>query len=181
MGEDLQSLLTRAKEGDKTAETGIFEYLRVRFVLLAKRRIGSEYCEDIAQEACITVLEKLKTDAPSEMFEAWAYRILRNKIGNFMQSNSLRQKTMIHSEHMDYLERPSVEEPDPILRRRLMDCLKKLVKSYPRYARVLNFTHQGYDTDEICRRMELKSNHLYVMLNRGRRMLGDCLSGGDTK
>ena len=181
MGEHLTSLVIKAKQGDKTAEKEVFEYLRVRFVLLAKRWVGGEYSEDIAQDACITVLEKLKTDSPTDMFEAWAYRILRNKIGNFMQSNSLRQKTMIHSEHMEYLDRPSMDEPDPTLKRRLRDCLKKLVRSYPRYARVLNFTHQGYDTDEICRRMELKSNHLYVMLNRGRRMLGDCLSGGDAK
>ena len=174
----MQQLVRKAKQGDKSAETQIFQYLRVRFVLLAKRRIGEEHCEDIAQEACITVLEKLKTDSPEENFEAWAYQVLRNKIGNYLQSINLRQKKMVTTEHIDYLEKPAISDMDPIFKRRLLDCLKKLVKGNRRYARVLNFTHQGFDTEEICRRMEMKSNHLYVLLNRGRKMLSDCLNGG---
>lgn len=175
---NLQQLLLKAKQGDKAAEAQIIEYLRVRFVLLAKRRIGEENCEDIAQEACITVLEKLKTESPDDMFEAWAYRVLRNKIGNYLQSTNLRQKKMVSTEQIDYLERPATEQVDPVFKRRLIDCLKKLIKSNRRYARVLNFAHQGYDTEEICRRMDMKSNHLYVMLNRSRKMLSDCLDGG---
>jgi RNA polymerase sigma factor (sigma-70 family) len=174
----LQHLLLKAKKGDKNAETQILEYLRVRFVLLAKRRIGEEHCEDIAQEACMTVLEKLKTDSPEDNFEAWAYQVLRNKIGNYLQSSNLRQKKMIGTEHIDYLEKSAVPDTDPIFRRRLIDCLKKLIKDNRRYARVLNLTYQGYDTNEICQRMAMKPNHLYVVLNRSRKMLSDCLDGG---
>ena len=174
----VHQLLTLVKQGDKSAQKQLFDYLRVRFVLLAKRRIGEEHCEDIAQEACITVLEKLKTEAPEDMFEAWAYKVLRNKIGNYLQSSSLRKKKMVNTEHIDYLEKPAMADLDPVFKRRLMDCLKKLIKSNRRYARVLNFAHQGYDTDEICQRMAIKSNHLYVTLNRGRKMLNDCLNGG---
>ena len=171
-------LLIKAKQGDKDAEAQILEHLRVRFVLLAKRRIGEAHCEDIAQEACITVLEKFKTESPEDMFEAWAYKVLRNKIGNYLQSSSLRQKKMVNTEHIDYLEKPAMTDLDPLFKRRLMDCLRKLIKSNRRYARVLNFAHQGYDTAEICQRMAMKSNHFYVTLNRGRKMLSDCLNGG---
>jgi len=174
----LQQLVIKAKQGDKAAETQIFEYLRVRFVLLAKRRIGKEHCEDMAQEACITVLEKLKTDSPEENFEAWAYQVLRNKIGNYLQGTNLRQKKMVSTEYIEYLDKPAAADLDPMFKKRLMDCLRKLIKSNRRYARVLNFAHQGFDTDEICQRMEMKSNHLYVMLNRSRKMLSDCLEGG---
>ncbi|UCD63619.1 MAG: RNA polymerase sigma factor [Candidatus Zixiibacteriota bacterium] len=175
----MQHLLVKARRGDKAAETQLFEHLRVRFVLLAKRRIGEEHCEDIAQEACITVLEKLKSDAPEDNFEAWAYQVLRNKIGNYLQSHNLRQKKMLHAEHIEDLDGPSTGEIDPMLRRRLLDCLKKILKVSPRYARALNFVQQGYDTEEICRRLDMKSNHLYVVLNRSRKMLSDCLDGGD--
>ncbi|UCG60434.1 MAG: RNA polymerase sigma factor [Candidatus Zixiibacteriota bacterium] len=174
----MQQLVIKAKQGDKAAETQIFEYLRVRFVLLAKRRIGEEHCEDMAQEACITVLEKLKTDSPEENFEAWAYQVLRNKIGNYLQGKNLRQKKMVSTEHIEYLDKPAAADLDPIFKKRLMDCLRKLIKSNRRYARVLNLAHQGFDTEEICQRMEMKSNHLYVMLNRSRKMLSDCLEGG---
>ncbi len=174
----MRQLVIKAKQGDKAAETQIFEYLRVRFVLLAKRRIGEEHCEDMAQEACITVLEKLKTDSPEENFEAWAYQVLRNKIGNYLQGTNLRQKKMVSTEHIDYLDKPAVSEMDPMFKKRLMDCLRKLIRSNRRYARVLNFAYQGFDTEEICQRMEMKSNHFYVMLNRSRKMLSDCLEGG---
>lgn len=174
----MRQLVIQAKQGDKNAESKIVELLRVRFVLLAKRRIGEEHCEDIAQEACITVLEKLKTDSPEENFEAWAYQVLRNKIGNYLQSINLRQKKMVSTEHIEVLDKPAEREIDPLFKRRVMDCLKKLMKANRRYARVLNLTHQGFDTDEICHRLEMKSNHLYVLLNRSRKMLSDCLNGG---
>ncbi|UCC43318.1 MAG: sigma-70 family RNA polymerase sigma factor, partial [Candidatus Zixiibacteriota bacterium] len=119
----MQHLVIKAKQGDKAAERQLFESLSVRFVLLAKRRIGEEHCKDIAQEACITILEKLKTEAPEENFEAWAYKVLRNKIGNYLQSQNLRKKTMLQSEHIEDLDRPSTGEVDPVLRRRLLDCL----------------------------------------------------------
>lgn len=174
----MQQLLIKAKQGDKAAIEQIITYLRVRFVLLAKRRIGEEHCEDIAQEACITILEKLKDDSPEDNFEAWAYQVLRNKIGNYLQSSNLRQKRMVSTEHIDYLDKPTVSDLNPVFRRRLIDCLKKLIKSNRRYARVLNLTHQGYQTEEICQRMAMKSNHLYVVLNRSRKLLNECLDGG---
>lgn len=174
----VQQFLTLALDGDKSAQKKLFEHLRVRFVLLAKRRIGEEHCEDIAQEACITVLEKLKSAPSGDNFEPWAYTVLRNKIGNYLQSHNLRQKTMIRSEHIEDLDKPTMAAVDPLLRRKLIECLKKMFKKAPRYARVLNFAHQGYDTEEICRRLNMKSNNLYVVLNRSRKMLSDCLDGG---
>ena len=174
----VQQLLEKAKQGDAGAERRVFEYLSVRFTYLAKRRIGEADAEDIAQDACVTVLDKYKAGVHPEAFEAWAYGILRRKIGNYLQSRAVRQRTLVDSEDVETLAGPVTQEVDPVLRRTLIDCLKQMVRAAPRYARVLNLAYQGYRTREICERLRITSNNLYVLLNRGRKMLDDCVNRG---
>ena len=82
----MDELLAKVKAGDQAAEKQIFQILHVRFRLLAKRRVrGEESAKDIAQDACATVLEKYKTEEFTISFEAWAYGVLRMKIGNHFQ------------------------------------------------------------------------------------------------
>jgi RNA polymerase sigma factor (sigma-70 family) len=173
-----QQLLDKALQGDKASENEILSQLRVRFHYLAKRRIGEADAEDIAQEACITVLEKYHTEMPPAGFEAWAYGVLRKKIGNYLQSREVRRRVTVSGRQPDDVLDPARETVDPALKMRLIHCLKNLVGSFPRYARVLNLIHLGYNTTEICARIRVKPNNLYVMLNRGRRMLKDCVEKG---
>jgi len=58
----------------------------------------------------------------------------------------------------------------------LVECLRELIRGFPRYARVLNLVQQGYGTEEICERMTISRNNLYVLLSRGRKVLKDCIS-----
>ncbi|NIO21904.1 MAG: hypothetical protein GTN76_14535, partial [Candidatus Aenigmarchaeota archaeon] len=88
----MDELLSKAREGDEKAERELFQYLFVRFKALAKRRIGEGEAEDIAQEACLTVLEKYKTQTFTKGFETWAYGVLKMKIGNYMQGLMVKQK-----------------------------------------------------------------------------------------
>lgn len=171
----MQELLTKALNGDHAAQKQIFEYLRVRFHLLAKRRIGNADAEDIAQDACITVWEKYQNAPGPADFEAWAYQILRNKIGNYMQSRAVRQKTHATVESIEEFEGLQRLDVSPVLKQNLIRCLEKLMKVNIKYARVLNLVHQGYKTDEICQRLKVKQNHFYVLLNRSRTMLSECL------
>jgi len=67
---------------------------------------------------------------------------------------------------------------NPELRIALMDCLKKILLIYPRYAAVLNMVYEGYLTVEICKELEVKPNNYYVILNRGRAVLKRCLETG---
>ena len=170
----MEDLLTQARQGDKSAEKKIFEQLLVRFILIAKRRIDSDDAQDIAQDACLTILEKYRTEAPADRFEAWAHGILRNKIGNFYQHRTVRRAWHAGVDEYDasQIAGPAVRQDRS---RKLMNCLKKLVRDNQRYARALNLVCQGYRTDEICQRLHIQPGHLYVILNRGRRMLTDCL------
>jgi RNA polymerase sigma factor (sigma-70 family) len=171
----LDQLLTRAKAGDKMTEEELFGYLFVRFRTIAKRRIGEQDAEDVAQEACLTVLEKYKTATYARGFAAWAYEILRNKIGNYWRKKGkgMKPKHEIH-EATD----TSVKNPDSHLKMKLLKCLRQLVKESQDYARVLNLSYQGYTTKEICQRLGIKPNNCYVILYRARHWLKTCLERG---
>lgn len=171
----VQQVFNQARQGDKTAEQKCLEYLRVRFVQFAKYKIGGSEAEDLAQEACLTVLQRYKEDGPRDHFEAWAYKILRNKIGNYIQADNVRRRTMVDCDRLPEGTNAVAPASDPMLRSKMLNCLKKVLKGYPRYARVLNFSQQGYRTEEICERMGVTANNLYVMLNRGRKLFNDCL------
>lgn len=172
----MNNLVTMARQGDLEAEQQLFQYLRVRFEYLAKKRLlKKEDAEDIAQEACLTVIEKYKTADFHGHFNAWALKVLRNKIGNYLQGKCMRDSRAIGEIDTGTLGSRMDGPGDVILISDLTDCLRKLIAAFPRYARALNLVHQGYTTEDVCRRLDIRPNNLYVILNRGRQILKECL------
>jgi len=172
----LDNLVIKAISGDQNAERELFQALRVRFEYLAKKRLmKKEDAEDIAQEACLTVLEKYKKADFHGQFTAWAMMVLRNKIGNYLQSRSVKagKKSGVFDEGIS--ADPGSKPVDFDLINAVVECLSKLIASFPRYARALNLAHQGFETGDICQKMGIKPNNLYVILNRGRRFMKECL------
>jgi RNA polymerase sigma factor (sigma-70 family) len=172
-------LLELARNGDGEAEKQFIKILFVRFVAIAKRRVGNkDDAEDIAQEACSTVLAKYKVDLSIVNFEAWAYGVLRMKIGNHMQKKTTRQECPLPATESHDSTEALTQQYDPELGLRLNDCVRKLIVVFPRYARVLNLIHQGYKSDEVCKKLKISPNNMYVILSRGRSMLKQCLDEG---
>jgi RNA polymerase sigma factor (sigma-70 family) len=178
----VDNLVSRARQGDREAEAEIYQYLFERFASLAKRRIGSkEDAEDLAQEACVTVIEKYRSETFTKGFAAWAYGVLRNKIGNYLQLARVKQRHLpLHSSSGVAGQRSNVQI-DTLLRRNLIECLRRLAKSHLSYARVLNLVHQGFTTGEICSRLRITPNQMYVTLSRGRSLMEECLDTGRIK
>ena len=172
----MEHLLLKAKAGDKLAEKQLFEHLFVRFKYLSKRNIEIEDCEDLAQEACMTVLEKYKDEKFTVSFTAWAYGVLKMKIGNYLQSK--RRMSGKQSPLNEEINLSMDSTTDPDLLRMLTECIKKISNTYIRYARALNLNYQGYSTEEICRKLKITNGNYYVILNRGRAMLKECLENG---
>ncbi len=177
---NVNDLLGPAINGDKSAEKQIYEFLFLRFTALAKRRIREKQdAEDLAQEACLTVIQKYKDETFTKGFEAWAYGILRMKIGNYLQKEKVRENTFAADFQTDRDSRLSSSEPDNDLRLTLVDCLKKVINGgYVRYARALNLIHKGFKVPEICQKLNVNANNFYVILKRGRSMLKVCLETG---
>ncbi len=175
----MNHLIARAKAGDLDAEKQLFQILRARFMTIAKRRVWKDdEAEDVVQEACVTVLEKYKTAEFREGFRAWAYSVLRMKIGNYLQSKKIREGEFDLRSGAEKLSEPKVYQPDWDLETTLIDCLRKIVKVNPRYARVLSLSYQGYRAEEICHRLRVTRSNLYSLLSRSRAMLNNCLETG---
>jgi RNA polymerase sigma factor (sigma-70 family) len=175
MDDSLDDLLRRARAGDKDAEEMLFRYLFERFVIFAKRRVSDrDEAQDIAQKACITVFQKYKTETFRRSFAAWAYGVLRNKIGNYLQKNDKDPLVVRMDLGGDCPGAPASQET----RRKLIHCFRLLLRRNRQYARVLNLVHQGYKTTEICERLKITSNNLYVTLSRARHLLRKCMEKG---
>jgi DNA-directed RNA polymerase specialized sigma24 family protein len=123
----------------------------------------------------MTVLEKYKTEEFTVNFTAWAYGVLKMKIGNWFQARQrLSGKKVSFDEAYNA---PDISKIGSDLKRHLIDCIRQLARSYNRYARLINLNYQGYGTDEICKRVDISANNYYVILNRGRSLLKECLAG----
>ena len=176
----VNELLPRARAGESSAEEEIFKLLFERFTLFVKRRIGeTSEAEDLAQEACMTVLQKYKTEQFTISFEAWAYGVLKMKIGNYLQSARIKRPHSELDKQPPGHPQTTVQAGDPTLRRQLLDCLKKLTRKNLLYARVVNLIQQGYQTSEITCRLSIQPNYMYTILNRGRSLLRNCLETGE--
>lgn len=166
-------LLSLVQQGDGRDREKVFQQLRVRFVFLAKRRLGATDAEDVAHDACMTVLEKCRQLPAGTNFSAWALQVLRNKIGNRMQHQA-RVTEMSYEDSVMSGADPGSRE----LITRLPKCLKVLSRVNKRYIRALNLSQLGFSASEIAVKLEISKENLYVILNRGRQQLKKCLKEG---
>lgn len=171
----LQELLDAALTGDKKAENRLFEFLRVRFDYLATLKVGKDAAEDLAQDACLTVLQKYKEVGNFDNFSGWAYGILKNKIANHIRHEGRWSKLVYSTQSPEMPDAKAAVAPDSDLHNQLLSCLRKLIGENLVYARALNLAYQGYTTDRICEILHVKRGHFYVLLNRARKALADCL------
>jgi RNA polymerase sigma factor (sigma-70 family) len=174
----MNSLLIRARNGDSDAEKQLFQHLFVRFRAFATHRMREEEAEDVAQEACLAVLRKYKTETFTTGFNAWAYGVLKMEVRAHIRTQTSRTSRLDSKLETDQIAATSSTEAGYTLKMKLAHCLRKIIRHNRSYARVLNFIHQGYRSDEICRRLGVKPNNFYVILSRGRKLMKTCLSKG---
>lgn len=120
----------------------------------------------------MTIHEKYRTETFIKSFSAWAHGVLRMKIGNYLQhKKSVSTREVELQDQMGGAADSAASE----VRRFLIECLKQLMKEKPRYGRILNLTHQGFSTSQICEKIEMTANHYYVSLNRSRSLMKACM------
>lgn len=170
-------LFDLAKSGDKQAEQELLAYLLERFRVFATHKMRNrEAIEEVVQDSCLTVLRKYKYETFTVGFEPWAWGVLRTNIKNYFYRQSIERQRIVNE--------ASIGEPfsgntdiNGELERRLLVCLKHVVKKNSQYGRVLNLAYQGYTTHEICDKLGQTRNNVYVVLHRARTMLKACLDG----
>ena len=172
----INSLYKSACQGDKTAESELFRHLTARFKYLVQLDIwNKDDAEEIVQDALTTIAEKYGGIDIQSSFSGWAYRVLENKILNYLRSKKYRRSRFVEAGERD--DRPYT--PDPDMRLKIESCLKRICRHNKRNARMLNLYYQGFTFEEICRRLDLTRNNAYSVLHRARSMLETCLEKGE--
>jgi RNA polymerase sigma-70 factor (ECF subfamily) len=176
----IKELYQRLKSGDPAARDQLYQQLYVSFRILARHRIRDwNDAEETVQAAMLKVTSKIDQVADPERFPAWAHKILKNEIIDYYRSVQVRQRREVEQEAGELSG--ASESPNPDLKMRLKECLKKVNAVFPRHARILNLKYQGYSTPEISERLGVTPNNLHVMLSRVRVLLKKCLETGEVK
>jgi RNA polymerase sigma factor (sigma-70 family) len=167
---NLSTLFEGAVQGDKAAETALFTHLGARFRVFIKRRLwAQDDWEDVVQDALATVSLKYKEVEPADRFAGWAYQVLKNKLMNYTQSKSRRDEMV---SRMSYdMPATTGEDPEQLVKRQLLKCLRQIWQANVRYARILNLHYQGYSTQEVCEKLGLRTEIYYSVLSRAREKL----------
>lgn len=172
-----KELWQKAAHGDKEAESRIFQHLVERFTVIAGLSMCKEDAKDLAHDTCLSVLKGYKSLGNPFEYSAWAQKIFRNNIADYFQRRAVEKKLFSQGEFSEELEIAADGADQRELMLTLQECLKKLAAAYPPYARALHLRQSGYDTESICRKMKVTRNNLYVLLNRGRGFLRNCIFG----
>ena len=163
--------------GDRAAEERLFRALTVSFRVIAQHRTRTEQdAEDVVQEALATVARKYRSLEVEKSFDAWAQKVLENKILDHYKTRGVEQRNTVPESATP--EAAKSWEPDPALKMKLLDCLRRIAAAHQRHARILNLSHQGFRTSEICSKLGISTANFYVMLSRARLMLEICLEKG---
>jgi RNA polymerase sigma factor (sigma-70 family) len=176
---DLNNLYRLARLGDKAAEQQLMGHLTVSFHLVAQHRLwDAQEAEEVVQEALVTILTKYREVEIETSFGGWTYGVLQNKIMECVRKRMTRRRL---DGQMEQDGSRFVDSSDPDLKRAIIDCFQKIHRINNRHARVLNLHYQGYTTEEICGKLDITENNLYVQLSRARRALEICLGKDDEK
>jgi RNA polymerase sigma factor (sigma-70 family) len=176
---DINALHESAAAGDRQAEERLFGFLSVRFEVIANLKIvNAQDAEEVVQDALTIIAREYRSMTFERSFAAWAYKVFDNRVLSYFGSKKKHTHAAIE---YDLPPQPQQREANPEvgLKGLLRTCLKKVRRANQRYARILALHYQGYDTEEICGRLEVTTANFYMILSRARAMLKRCLDQGE--
>jgi RNA polymerase sigma factor (sigma-70 family) len=178
MSRNVNELYELAISGDKKAEEELFAALTDRFRLFAHLKVWNrDEEEDLVQAALAVVAAEYRKIDIETSFAAWAHKVMQNRLLGYIQKQR-REKGRTTSGDTGEYQRASWM-PNPDLRMRLLECLRKVGNANRRYARILNLHRIGFSRTEVCEKLSLTRQQSYLLMSRARAMLKKCLHGGD--
>ena len=173
---ELEELYKAALDSSPETQERLFCALSARFRLLAGHRIRNvQDAEDVVQESLMAAAREYKGISIQTSFPAWAHKILHNRVmAYFERKSTIRNRTAdLNDETMNLPDLKS--EVEPGFRLSLLECLRQVARANIRYARILNFHHLGFATEDICGKLSLTRTNFYSILSRARSLLEGCL------
>ena len=150
----------------------------------------NEIAKDLVQETFIAALKAMKNFEGKASERTWLIAILKRKIIDYYRKiNSNKGKAEVRMNFYNDGENEGewIEERVPqtwgsdadkgIETKELGDALSKCIDKLPeKYAMVFKMkTIQDFDTEEICKELDITSSNLWVIIHRARTQLRKCM------
>lgn len=174
----INDIYSQLISGNEAVKKQFFSMLTGRFRLITRQRIRNrDDAAEVVQKALMTVAEKYRDIEIETSFAAWANQVLNNKILDHYRAQGRRSERLVPLEESGQGLANPVSDPD--MKRRLVDCLKKVREANKRFGRVLVLHYQGFTVVEICERMGVDRTRQYKDLSKARALLRTCLANGE--
>ena len=188
MPETDELIIHKIIQGDTGSFGRLVERYQHQIYNLALRMSGHrEDARDITQETFIKVFNSLSAFRFEAGFKTWLYRIASNSCLDYMRR--------LNRDSARRIERPPEDLPDPlelvpaggpgpeesIIKRESREAVKKALESLPDAYRLPLVMHhyQGLSYREIASVLDISEKTVGTRLYRAKKMLKDCLTGGD--
>jgi RNA polymerase sigma-70 factor, ECF subfamily len=171
---DLETLATRARDGDVRAFEGLYRHLSGRVYGVCLRMAGdAAQAEELAQEAWVRAWERLESFRGESRFSTWLHRLTVNVVLDHRRREGRLNK------HFEALPDGALDdavpahEAPPGLR---MD-LDRAVATLPEGARTvfLLYDVEGFKQHEIAERLGVAEGTVKAQLHRARRLLQEVM------
>jgi RNA polymerase sigma factor (sigma-70 family) len=169
--EDLNNLFVKAREMHEDAKEELFEFLRLRLLILARHRV-SEAAEDTVQETLIIIHNRFSEFETLQGLLAFMHQVLRNKIGNIYQSRSREQNRQVELDNVSESRYYTDWDMGAVEMERIVrTAIDKLGEERPHCRSILFCLYQGLEPGEISDRLEITKSKLKVQTFRCREAL----------
>ncbi|MFH1687959.1 MAG: sigma-70 family RNA polymerase sigma factor [bacterium] len=174
----ISELHKAAQNGDIAAKNQLLARLSESFMLFVQHRVRDKQdAEEVVQEAMMTIAAKIDHTEITVSLAAWAHKILENKVLHYYRTKKYHRDRFDTRADVDGI----ATQLNPDLKLRLLSCLRKIHAANPRHARILNLHYQGYGPTEICSKLGITRNNVYIILCRARAMLKQCLESEESE
>lgn len=148
-----------------------------------------DMAQDLVQDTFLAGLKSMKNFKGESSERTWLISILKRKIiDHYRKINSNKGKAEVRINYSDdenegdWLEERIADPFDKTaedriqnreLRDAIFDCLSKLPDKQAQVFRMK--TIEGYDTEDICKELNINASNLWVIIHRARTAMASCL------
>lgn len=175
----LDRLVVRCQAGERDAHEELYRRIWPLLLKFARKVMGPDGAEDVAQEAFITVLRRVDRYSGRSAFTTWLYRVTANQAVDMIRRQA-RQLPSGLSPDTGW-EDPQATAPDEALERNasrttMLAAMRRLPVDY-RAALYLHY-YRELPVEQVAARLDCPVGTVKSRLHRGRRELARILNRG---
>lgn len=161
-------IIDRCKANDRVAQEMIYRhYFPVMERMVLKYTHDEDQIIDILNDGFIRVFKKIELYSGKGSFEGWIRKLIYHSVSNYFRKYSKDLKFMIYEE--EFRKEPSTDSSHKLYYQDLMSLVDKLPEK--QYKVFHLFAIEGFDHEEISKRLDINKNTCRWYLSEARKFL----------